>query len=156
MDEPQIPVHMVLAGNLGTSAQSGHKALLTKILIKVKKETGIEPNCRPRWRSINSKNSERFSDALKEELSNLSLNNCDYKAVLAALNRSKTNSRGRVRPKPSKARYPTPELDQLHRQLGFLLEEHRKSPTKENLLKAKALEKQLIVARESYQLKRYL
>ena len=143
MDESQIPVHVVLPGNLGTSAQSGHKALLSKVLIRVKKEEGNKQICRPRWRSINSKNSARFSNALKKELSNLSPDNCDYKALLAALNRAKTNSRGRARPKPSNACNPTPELDQLHRKLGFSLEEHRKNPTKENLLKAKTLEKQL-------------
>ena len=38
LHESQIPTHIILPGSLGTSAQTGHKALLSKVFVRVKQE----------------------------------------------------------------------------------------------------------------------
>ena len=46
----RIPNHKILDGSLGTSAQTAHKAILTKILIGAKEELSIRKNTAiPRW-----------------------------------------------------------------------------------------------------------
>ena len=149
MEETQIPIHSILPGSLGTSAQTGHKALFSKILVNVKQELQAKPSSIPRWRAITAKNYERFIKDLKDELFKLSPEDYNYNTLLACLNRSKTISLGRTRPRPSTARNPTPEIDRLDTALGLALENHRKKPTRENLLKAMKLEKQIKNARKS-------
>ena len=144
MAELQIPEHKILAGSLGTSAQTAHKALLTKILISTREEISERHKTKPKWRAVSKKNCESFCNKLKIELSKLSSLDCDYRKLLTALNRAKTNSLGRVRPRPPEASNTTPEIDQLTKLLGDALNEHTHNPTLANLRKAKKLEKDLV------------
>ena len=75
---------------------------------------------------------------------------------MCSLNRSKTNSLGRIRRKPLSAHNPTPDIDRLDVDLGYALEKHRNNPTKENLRKAIVLENKVNEARKSYELQKLL
>ena len=152
LHESQIPVHIILPGSLGTSAQTGHKALFSKILASVKQEGDKKPIGGSKWRAVTDKTRKRFHETLKTELSTLSTKDCDYRKLLAGLNRSKTDSLGRVRRRPSSDRNPTPEIDPLDVALGHALKVNRNNPTSENLRKAIVLETQVKEARKSNKL----
>ena len=99
----------------------------------MKVDKGYRLKGRPKWGAVTPRNCDRFYDALRCELSRLTYSKSDYKALLAALNRSKTNTLGRVRSRPSKACYPTPDLDRLHSDQRYALELHRKNSSEANL-----------------------
>ena len=142
MDESQIPEHIILKGSLGTSAQTAHKAILSKIAIAVKETKTDTLRVSPKWRSITEKNIAWFQKSLYDELRKLSVVESGYKLVLAALNRAKTTSLGRIRPRPKSAKHATPELDHLHADLGAALEKYRVQPNQYNLNKCISSEKQ--------------
>ena len=70
MNESQIPVHLILPESLGTSAQSAHKSIFSKISIMTKEVSNSRPTGRPKWRAITPRNYERYSSTLAKELSN--------------------------------------------------------------------------------------
>ena len=127
----KIPQHRVLVGDLGTSAQTAHKALLTKIMLTVKKEHYQRPKKRPRWRGVTEKNYERYYKTLEMELSNLTKEPVNYKSLIAAINRSKSNSLGRMRPRPQSSSGTNREIDHINKALGAALEKHRRNPLKQ-------------------------
>ena len=150
MDESQIPEHIILRGSLGTSAQTAHKAILSKIAIAVKETKTDTLRVSPKWRSITDKNIECFHKSLNDELRKLSVGESGYKLVLAALNRAKTTSLGRIRPRPKSAKYATPELDHLHADLGAALEKYRVQPNQYNLNKCISSENKVQEARRKH------
>ena len=77
-----------------------------------------------------------------------------YKAIVAALNRAKTTSLGRLRPRPKSAIYATPELDNLHADLGAALDKYRVQHDQYNLNKCISLEKKVQEARRKHQKKK--
>ena len=156
MHTSKITEHTVLSGNLGTSAQTAHKAILSKVMLTVKEERHIRPKKNPKWRRVTEKNFERYYKTLKKELSKLTEELVNYKALTAAINRSKTNSLGRMRPRPPSSTNTTPEIDRLDKALGAALEKHRISPTKANLLSAQTLESDLRKKRNAYDSKNLL
>ena len=156
MMEFKIPEHIILSGSLGTSAQTAHKAIFSKIALKVMEARANTIQVGPRWRSVNVKNVERFHKSLKEELAMLIDGACDYKTIVSAINRAKTNSLGRVRPRPKFAVYDTPELDRLHVDLGTALEEYRLEPNLNNLKKSSSLENKIRKANTQRQKKTLL
>ena len=137
----QIPEHCILDGSIGTSAHSAHKAILTKILISSREETSSNLNGKKRWRSVSSRNRDKFHTNLELELNKLSALDLNYKQLRAALNRAKTNSLGRVRPLPANACNTTPQVDRLDIALGKALFQHNLNPSLINLRKAMSLEK---------------
>ena len=152
----KITEHKVLSGDLGTSAQTAHKALLTKIALTAKKEYHKHHYRKPKWRIPSEKNRGRYISCLKKELSKIALVNCNYTTLNAAINRSKTNSLGRMRPRPPNSTKCTPEIDRLDAILGSALEKHRSNPSKANLQKAKALERDLRKRRNAFETKTLL
>ena len=143
MEQYKIPVHVVLSGSLGTSAQTAHKAIFSKISILVKEEQAHPISVGPRWRSVTVKNKDKYHNSLREELTKLLIGTCDYKSLLSATNRAKTNSLGRARPPPKCAVYPTPKLDRLHADLGAALEKYRLEPNLKNLNNSISLENKI-------------
>ena len=156
MHTSKITEHTVLSGNLGTSAQTAHKAILSKVMLTVKEERYIRPKKNPKWRRVTEENIERYYKTLKKELSKLTEEFVNYKALTATINRSKTNSLGRIRPRPPSSTNTTPEIDRLDKALGAALEKHRINPTKANLLKAQTLESDLRKKRNAYDTKNLL
>ena len=128
MDECKIPEHEVLPGSLGTSAQTAHKAILSKIMISLKNSPPVSNKRKPRWRTLSEHNRELYILSLKQELSEIKPGHYKFQSLLAAINRAKTNSLGRTRPKPKNAVNPTPELDALDLELGTALEAYYKNP----------------------------
>ena len=153
MEASKILEHKVLAGDLGTSAQTAHKALLSKITLTVQEEPYISSKKRPKWRCLNEKNVLRYSKCLKNELLDLTDESLCYKSLLASINRSKTNSLGRMRPRPATSTNTTPEIDRLDSALGAALEKHRMCPSKANLSIAQPLERDLRVKRNAFESK---
>ena len=76
----------------------------------------------------------------------------DYKSFIAAINRSKTNSLGRMRPRPPTSTKTSPEIDRMNKALGVALEKHRCNPSKVNLLTTKNLEKKLRKAMDTFEI----
>ena len=122
----------------------------------MKEERHIRPKKNPKLRRVIEKNIERYYKTLKKELSKLTEELVNYKALTAAINRSKTNSLGRMRPRPPSSTNTTPEIDRLDKALGAALEKHRISPTKANLLSAQTLESDLRKKRNAYDTKNLL
>ena len=147
----QIPKHCILDGSIGTSAHSAHKAILTKILISTREESSSNFNVSKKWRSVSSRNRDKFHTNLELELNKLSALDLNYKQLRAALNRAKTNSLGRVRPLPANACNTTPQVDRLDIALGKALFQHNLNPSLINLRKAMSLEKELSEARTKHQ-----
>ena len=153
MSPPNILEHEVLDGALGTSAQTAHKALLSKVLI-TSKSTGCRNQCsRPKWRDVNESNRERYQENLNTELESMSTFNKarNYKNILASLNRAKTKSLGRMRRRPPWATDFTPEIDLLHVAHGMALKAYTNNPSPDNLNKASAVEKTLNLAIEKFE-----
>ena len=153
MHASKIQEHRVLGGDLGTSAQTAHKALLTKIMLTLRKERYQRPKKKPKWRGVTEKNFERYYKSLGMELSNLTEEPVNYKSLLAAINRAKTNSLGRMRPRPLSSSKATPAIDHINKALAAALEKHRSNPSKANLLKAQVLERKLREATDTYETK---
>ena len=156
MHVSKIPEHKILRGDLGTSAQTAHKALLTKFMLTVKVDHHKRPRKKPKWRAITEKNRERYYKTLKSELSNLTSELVSYKSLVCAINRSKTNSLGRMRPRPLDSANTTPEIDRLDMALGAALEKYRINPSKANLSRAQILEKDLCKKRNAFETKSLL
>ena len=132
----RILEHKVLGGDLGTSAQTAHKALFSKIRITMEVKNHPRLRKRPAWRSLTDHNLERYQTNLKAELFRLTVRNVNYKTLRVAINRAKTNSLGRKRPSPQNSTNSNPEIDHLEMILGIALEEYRANPTLTNLKKA--------------------
>ena len=94
---------------------------------------------------------KRYYKTLEVELSSLTDELVDYRSLLAAINRSKTNSLGRMRPCPPYSTRTTPKIDRLNKELGAALEKHRRYPSEANLLKAQVLERTLRKATDAYE-----
>ena len=153
----KIVEHVVLPGHIGTSAQTAHKALLTTILQKSKEETFPKPNKIPKWRAVTENNQNRYCKTLHDELTKLADESVSYKTIVTVLNRSKTNSLGRMRPRPiNTSSNTTPQIDYLDYALGRALENHRINPSKGNLIKAQALERKLRDLRNVHETKTLL
>ena len=153
LESYKIPEHTVLTGSIGTSAQTAHKAILSKILIDAKITPLNKRFAKPKWRSVNEKNWVKFNNSLKLQLAILPRNSCDYKCLLAAINRAKTNSIGRMHPRPSSATNPNPEIDALVKELGVALKVYENQPNDHNLQHSMSLEKQIRSARIKHQRK---
>ena len=149
----KIIVHEVLSGDLGTSAQTAHKALFSKIALTFKEEPIKTPQKHPKWRILTENNRERYTNSLKIELSKIHVERASYKTLTAAINRSKTNSLGRMRPRRSTSTNSTCEIDCLDAALGNALEKHRLYPSEANLQIAKALERDLRTKRNKHETK---
>ena len=147
----KVSEHKVLHGNLGTSCQTAHKALLTKFLLKVKEEHYQHPNQKPKWRKISNQNRQRYYTALTSELSFLLEDSVSYTILISAINRSKTNALGRMRPRPPNSSSMTPEIDRLDAELGAALETHRLNPSAVYLRKVQTLEKTLREKRNEFE-----
>ena len=156
MHASKITEHIVLSGNLGTSAQTAHKAILSKIMLTVKEEDYTRPKKNPKWRRVTVKNIEHYCKTLNNELSKITDQLVSYKSLIAAINRSKTNSLGRMRPRPPSSTNTTPEIDRLNMALGAALEKHRINPTQVNLLMAQTLENDLRKIKNAYETKSLL
>ena len=124
----KIPEHEILPGSLGTSAQSAHKEILSKILrIKLEETTnGRWKNLR-RWRATTHENRDKFYKSLNYELCKLPRADYTYIILKSALNRAKTNSLGRTRPCPADARNSSPEVDHLETALGWHYKDTRQT-----------------------------
>ena len=98
---------------------------------------------------------DKFVSTLRRELDRLpSIPN--YKDLQSALNRAKTNSLGRMRPRPvASATNTKPETDRLDMALGAALEKHRINPSKVNLSRAQILEKDLCKKEKRLRLKAF-
>ena len=155
MHASKITEHIVLSGILGTSAQTAHKAILSKIMLTVKEEDYTRPKKNPKWRRVTLKNIEHYCKTLNNELSKITDQLVSYKSLIAAINRSKTNSLGRMRPRPPSSTNATPEIDRLNMALGAALEKHRINPTQVNL-KAQTLENDLRKIKNAYETKSLL
>ena len=151
MHESKVHEHKILQGDLGTSAQSAHKALFTKIKLNMDEVQYQRSKRKPKWRRVTEKNFKRYYKTLEVELSSLTDELVDYRSLLAAINRSKTNSLGRMRPRPPYSTRTTPKIDRLNKELGAALEKHRHYPSEANLLKAQVLERTLRIATDAYE-----
>ena len=156
MAKYKIPVHVILSGSLGTPAQTAHKAIISKISIKLKEAQADPIRVGPRWRKVTAQNKEKFNKSLRCELIKLVIGMCNYKILLSAINRAKTNSLGRARPPPKSAVNATPKLDRLHADFGSALEKYRLKPNLENLNKSIFMENRIREARTQYQRKTLL
>ena len=152
----KIPEHEILPGSLGTSAQTAHKAILSKILCSTVEETTNKWKNPRRWRAITHKNRDKFYKSLNYELSKLLRADYTYKILKSALNRAKTNSLGRTRPCPVDARNSSPEVDHLETALGLALQRHTANPTLSNLRRATNLEEKLREVRIQHKTKSIL
>ena len=102
-------------------------------------------NYTSQWRAITDKNMDKFVSTLRREIDRLpSLPN--YKDLQSALNRAKTNSLGRIKPKTNVNR-ESPELERLKCLLGESLLTLQKCPSSENILKTKTLDYEVREAR---------
>ena len=145
--------HKVLPGDLGTSAQTAHKALFSKISLSLKEEHYKPTKRNPKWRILTEKNRERYTTSLKKELSKITVELVSYKTLIAAVNRAITNSLGRMRPRPTTSTNSTREIDRMDVALEIALEKHRMNPSKANLEKAKTLERNLRIKRNKFETK---
>ena len=152
----KITEHTILPGDLGTSAQTAHKALFTKISLNLKEEQNIFTKRNPKWRILTEKNRERYTANLKRELSKITVESANFKTLIAAINRSKTNSLGRMRPRPPTSTNSSCEIDLMDTALGIALEKHRLNPCKQNLEIAQSLERELRIERNKFELKTLL
>ena len=156
MPVSKIAEHRILGGDLGTSAQTTHKAIFTRIHLIAKVVRYSRPKKRPKWRAVTEKNFKRYRKSLLIELVKLNDDSLSYKSLITAVNRSKTNSLGRMRPRPPNSTNTTPEIDRLTVRLRTALENNRANPSKANLQRAIALEKELRLKRDSFETKTLL